>query len=204
VELVELDVQQGFTSAVRGRIIVRTIVFAPTSAAWPPTARIEQVSFGGHRIGVCRSWLPDPRLADLNHIAIPEAALLHMAAGITGVRARVTTLTVSTRPAGPDDCADLDLPSTALDRLSGVTIVQIDTTWCTDASTVVLHSRARWRGDYVRVTMAVAGDGPERDGPSAAPAEQQPDPRESGADHRRRARTGSRRERSPGAGPKAA
>lgn len=154
VELVDLDVRHGFTVAVRGRIVSRTIVFGPASAGWPATPRIEQVSFNARRIGVCRSWLPDPRLADLNRIPVPEAALLHLAAGITGARAHITTLTVSTRPAGPDDVADLDLSDSALPQLGGVAIVQIDTTWGTGAGAVVMHSLARWRGDRVRLTLA--------------------------------------------------
>lgn len=147
MEVVELDVHRGFTPALLGRVVTRTIDIQPAITTWPPTRRIEQVSYGGIRVGVCRSWLPDPRLADLNNARIPEAALLHMAAGLTGDRAHIAALTVSTRPSHRDDDADLN---------GAVTIVQVNTTWCTSSGTVVLHSLARWRGDRVHLTVPVS------------------------------------------------
>ena len=84
-----------------------------------------------------------------------DAALLHMAAGITGDRASIANIAVSTRQAHPDDCADLDLSH-------AVTIVQVDTSWCTAAGAAVLHSLARWRGDRVHLTLSVGSHDSER------------------------------------------
>lgn len=157
---VRVDVTRSFTNAVMDRTVVRIIDMQPQRMPWstsPPPLRIEQVSCDGIRIGVCRSWLPDPRLAALNHALVPEAALLHMAAGITGERATIASITVSTRPAEPDDCADLDLSH----PVAGP-IVQVDTTWSTATGAAVLHSLARWRGDRVHLTLSVGSHEPER------------------------------------------
>ena len=149
MELLELDVQRGFTLAVKGCVVTRAIRLQPSPMAWPPTPRVEEVSHAGVRVGVCRSWFPEPGLAALNDALMPEAALLHMAAGITSVRAQISALTVTVRPCLLDDGTDLEVSVP-------ISVVAVHTIWCTSVGAVVMHSLARWRADRVRLTVPVS------------------------------------------------